>query len=260
MGNVKVARIMEAVTVMADSMFAINFTATNLMHVDGTLTAAHIEAKTCEAEKIRTSVLAPKKGVLMVDGDLVILNSVKRHPKHKKPAAVSAVSFIAEDVVIGGVKQWKLVRHDDFEGEEPAKGWSLLETSSCTGRDHFLGGHCNIASGEVSKHFDRLPPHNQVRVTARYHMIDDWKGETAFLKLDEHYVWADHSRAMAPAAGIEMCGSKQFPERKMSIPIDVTLPHAASLLEVSFGSKGLSEHEDPCARSFGVDDVMVYVR
>ena len=160
--------------------------------------------------------------------------------------------------------------------------------SSCTGRDHFLGGHCKIADGETKKVFDNLPPHSQVRLTARYHMIDDWQGQTAFLKLDEHFSWADHSRPSSAQHGINMCGAEHLPERRMSIPIDVTLQHDASFIEVSrsnehtfdrksqtsfpplpssvqqvaFGSTRLdkSKAEDPCQRSFGVDDVMLYVR
>jgi len=241
---------------MSDAMFTVNLTVAGDFQCDGTFNANAVNAITVSADQIFAGAIVPASGSgsIIVDGDLQIVN--KGVPR--------AVSFIAEDVIISGVRQWKLVRHDDFEGpaEKATQGWSLAQTSSCTGRDHFLGGHCIIATGEVRRRFEELPRHTQVRVTGRYHMIDRWQGETAFLKVDDHYVWAEHSRASAPGVGLEMCGSKEFPEKKMSIPIDVTMQHTESFLEVAFGSKGLPQNqpEDPCNRSFGVDDVMIYVR
>lgn len=255
MGNVKVARILEAVTVMTDSLFTLNLTASGTVQIDGTLNAKKATALTAKVNQLTTSAIVPSKGTLIIDGDLAIVNSAPQ---------VRAVSFIAEDVIIGGVRQWKLVRHEDFEGENAAEGWSLLETSSCSpkSRDHFLGGHCRIGDGEVSKRFHSLPPHSQLRVTARMHMIDNWQGETAFLKLDEHVVWAEHSLKTEPHVGLHVCGSDRFPEKRMSIPIDVSMRHEAAFIEVAFGSRAFPHNapEDPCDRSFGVDDVMLYVR
>jgi len=174
---------------------------------------------------------------------------------------VRATALLAEEIVISGVKQWKLVRHDSFEDESAGEGWSFGETNSCNGIDNFLGGHCKIAGGTTSKTFRNLPPHQQVRLAARYHMIDNWNGETAFAQLGSHVVWAEQSRKpLAAGHGLEMCGSPEYPELRMSIPLDVTQPHSESFIEVSFGSSSFSSREDPCSRSFGVDDVMLYVR
>jgi hypothetical protein len=70
------------------------------------------------------------------------------------------MSLIVEDVVVGGVQQWKLVRHEDFQNG--AEGWSVAKTSSCGGKDFFLGGHCNAGHGEIFKTFNNLPAHTQV--------------------------------------------------------------------------------------------------
>jgi hypothetical protein len=43
------------------------------------------------------------------------------------------------------------------------------------------------------------------------------------------------------------------------MPVEAVQAHSASFLDVTFGSTGSSE-QSPCERSFGVDDVMVYVR
>lgn len=91
-------------------------------------------------------------------------------------ASPGALSFLATDVVVNGVRQWRLVEHDDFQNG--AEGWSRQERSSCGHQDDmFLGGHCNFGSIDVTKLFAGLPEHSQVRVSARFHFIDAWKGE-----------------------------------------------------------------------------------
>jgi len=276
---VRIARVLIGSVVVADALFTANLTVAGRMKVNGHLSARGVKSVTARADRVYAKSLRSPSGTIFVDGDLAIVNSAEapKHKHHKHHQAhkhkhkhnstaqgVTAASFLAEDLVIGGIKQWKLVRHESFDDEHAGEGWSFAEISSCTGVDHFLGGHCKLGDGETSKRFDQLPAHSQVRVTARYHMIDNWQGETAFLKLGEHYVWSDHSRPVSdPSQGLEMCGSKDFAERRMSIPVDVTLPHSASFLEMTFGSKALSVNrgkEDACNRSFGVDDVMVYVR
>lgn len=117
-----------------------------------------VSAKVLAADTLVTGALNAPSGVMVISADLYVSAS----PNLPNPPVpnVRATSLLAENVVLGGVPQWKLVRHEDFENG--ADGWSLLETSSCEGRDHFLGGHCNIGDGEVSKVFNRLPPHKQV--------------------------------------------------------------------------------------------------
>lgn len=241
---------------VAASALVQNFTSQSNMVVEGVLTASRIRARALKTDKMIVSELTSPTGTIVLNSDLILVNKNFNQPQSN---TIKGTAFIAEDVVVGGVKQWKLVRHEDFNSG-PAIGWSLLETSSCNGKDFFVGGHCRIATGTVKKVFDHLPPHQQVRVTGRYHFIDNWKGESAFLQLNNQYVWTDHtSPHVTHASGIDMCGSTQYAEKKMSTPVDVTMPHSDSFLEVAFGSTG-SPSEDPCHRSFGVDDVMVYVK
>lgn len=144
------------------------------------------------ANTLIATELKSRSGVMLVDGDLQISHNQRRGippmapgtnpyavpppatpptPQAPAPApGVQSVSFVAENIVVGGVRQWKLVRHDDFEPDTGgAQGWSLLQTSSCARNqqhaavDHFLGGHCNIGNGRVTKTFRHLPPHSQVR-------------------------------------------------------------------------------------------------
>eukprot|EP01006_Ploeotia_vitrea_P021103 TRINITY_DN53441_c0_g1_i1.p2 TRINITY_DN53441_c0_g1~~TRINITY_DN53441_c0_g1_i1.p2 ORF type:complete len:306 (+),score=110.57 TRINITY_DN53441_c0_g1_i1:64-918(+) len=253
--GVRVDRVMEVrAPLSADRLLVQNLTTAGNVDVQGVGKANELNAQKAKVATLSVGTLKPvdPRMPISIEGNIELVNG----------GGVQASSFLAEHVVVRGVPQWKLVRHENFD--QDVAGWSLLETSACMGsRDRFLGGHCNIADGQVTKRFENLPPHNHVRVTARYHMIDNWQGETAFLKLGEHIAWADHSTPSSQGAkqhGIDMCGSKFYNEKRMSIPVDVSQDHTDSFLQVSFGSTGLHENEDPCQRSFGVDDVMVYVR
>jgi len=279
--RVQIARVLEASAVITDALFAVNHTVNGLLKVNGSLEALSVVAMSTRTKILETKSIRSPTGTVVVDGDLQIINSkgateaAARRAGKVGSFGLKAIAFLAEEVVVSGVKQWRLVRHDSFEqeipGQNPADGWSLMELSSCSRNaardqsevDHFLGGHCNIAEGELKKRFDHLPPHKHVRLSARYHMIDNWQGETAFLKIGEEYVWSDRSRASSDSEGLDTCGSEKYAERRMSVPIDVVIPHSASFIEVAFGSTTLSKNkgkESPCDRSFGVDDVMVYVR
>ncbi len=105
--------------------------------------------------------------------------------------------------------------------------------------------------------------HLKIRVSARYHFLDDWRGETAFAKLDKNFLWTHTTPASPSAGGINMCGNPAFPEHRFSTPIDVVLSHAEKDVTIAFGLEGHNEAQakrSACDRSFGVDDVMVYVR
>ena len=70
--------------------------------------------------------------------------------------------------------------------------------SKCVG-NHFLVGIA-VELHTLSKIFDSLPPHTEVRVKARFHFIDKWNGENAYLKVDGGYAWlASHKTLRAKA-------------------------------------------------------------
>ncbi|CAG9328224.1 unnamed protein product [Blepharisma stoltei] len=146
---------------------------------------------------------------------------------------------------------WVLRDHHDFE--LGSHGWSHDKRNTCDGEDFFLGGHCAFSHEEVSKKF-KLPPHNMVKISANYHMLDKWEGETAYMKADGKIVWT--MTGTSHEQGADICGGKQ-PDAKFAVPVDVTIPHSGGILEVTFGStlKG-----DPCNASYAIDDVMVYLR
>jgi len=166
------------------------------------------------------------------------------------------VSVRGSSFILEGVKQWGLVHHDDFESEASLEGWSDKRTSRCKySKNTFLGGHCNFSFQEVNKTFKNLPPHNKLKVNAAFHMLDSWDGEYAYMKIAGEKVWT--KRGQHPAdKGINICGG-DFNDPAFNIPVDVTVPHTSEEVLITFGS---TLDEEPCNESFGIDDVMIYVR
>lgn len=67
----------------------------------------------------------------------------------------------------------------------PGRALLLARTQVSSGRGGaHLGGHCQTAGTTVRRRFDNLPAHSHLRLRARYHFIDSWEGETAFLQID----------------------------------------------------------------------------
>jgi hypothetical protein len=307
-GDIMFNRFMNVRGVMAaGSIIANNAT------VKGTLIARQLKTKRLKAHtmsvgELKTTRLSSPTGTIVIEGDLLIthsralefgtagtarngtktLKAKKGGKKGSKAPHKSAkgMSFLAEEVIVGGVKQWALVRQEHFQNtDEQDNGWRLvgspnsdeaIATSVCermSPNDRFLGGHCQLSNGPVRKMFAHLPPHSQIRLTARYHFIDHWTGETAFASIDNHYMWTQSHRVPPQTAGItvgmQLCGSDQYPETRMSSPIDVTAQHTADHVWISFGSHSASsgkarslkeEQQSACDRSFGIDDVEIYVR
>merc|ERR1711959_41369 len=195
-----------------------------------------------KADSVETMRLSSPSGAIMVDADLTI-------------SSISTDTVAASFLEIGGAKQWALVYHEDFD--EKVSGWTPVKVSSCGSDDKFLGGHCNFAADTASKTFRNLPAHTQVRMTARFHFLDQWDGEQAYASLDGKNVWADSTKAHR-GEGVNMCGASH-PERKFSAPIDVTIPHTGGAVEVKFGTS-MAADVDACQQSWGVDDVTIYVK
>jgi len=45
-----------------------------------------------------------------------------------------------------------------------------------------LGGFGKFSGGEVRKTFNRIPTHKKIRITANFHFIDAWVGESGFMR------------------------------------------------------------------------------
>merc|ERR1719316_121444 len=193
------------------------------------------------------------KGNVTIYGDMNVQGSLRTTSIQSSNLTVDGSLNVNADLKASKLKVDNL--HADFV--EKVSGWTPVKVSSCGSEDKFLGGHCNFAADTASKTFKNLPAHTQVRMTARFHFLDKWDGEQAYASLDGKNVWADSTKAHR-GEGVNMCGSSH-PERKFSAPIDVTIPHTGSAVEVKFGTS-IEESVNACEQSWGVDDVTIYVK
>lgn len=166
---------------------------------------------------------------------------------------------IGTTLTMNGVRQWQLVQLETFDGAR-AEGWSVDRVTVCGGAT-MMGGYCELSSESTAKTFSSLPPHSQVRIVATYHFIDQWQGESAFLRSEVNgalaIVWTDRLSLDAAASGYNVCGSDRYPEMQFASLVDVTLPHARDSLQVEFGS---TLDEQSCTHSYGVSGFQLYVR
>ena len=240
------------------------------------LESSKMKAKKANALDTQARRIRSPNGKLDVQGTIQVAGAIRYAEPKTTDFPASPFAFVeeAESEVKGdgpSNKYWKRVAKEDFSGEEGLDGWkSLLLRGSSVGGDaaeatvgkskcvgnHFLGGHCKASSHTLSKIFDSLPPHTEVRVKARFHFIDKWNGENAYLKVDGGYAWLA-SHKTAKGKGVHMCGSDDVKESKFGVPIDIMETHSASKLELKFGSE---LNVDPCVGSFGVDDIEIFVR
>jgi hypothetical protein len=220
--------------------------------VNGSITVTHavrtefLKADMAKAAVVETSALSAPSGALTISGE------VKMQNVGAATSFLEAETIRTDNLVQHGQKQWSMVAHEDFE--TAPQGWSFLETSS-VGGNTFLGGHCKTAGTTVTKKFSNLPPHSSLRVSARYHFIDSWEGESSFLKVDDKFAWMDSNDVRNAPAGINVAGNES-PERKFGTPVDVIVPHTSNSVLLAFGS---NLDQDACDESFGIDDVAVHV-
>jgi hypothetical protein len=152
-------------------------------------------------------------------------------------------------------KDWKLIGSDDFNSQEDIKGWNFVSTSYCgSSSDLFLGGHCLLSNQIVKKTYNDLPKHTRVLVTANVHFIDDWQGETAYVKIDDKVAWMKSVRS-GPTS-INICGGS-YGEAAFNVPVIAEIAHDDFSLNLSFET---NIERDPCDVSFGIDNVAVYVK
>jgi hypothetical protein len=232
----------------AESIAASNVNVTGTLMVGQDVSATRVKAALITADVVETGTLSPKAGdTIIIEGDLELSGAT----------AQAGTSFLqAQEFIVGGNKQWRLIGHENFEKE--VKGWNVDETSTCGTSDVFLGGHCKqtVMAKGAKKVFDNLPKHTEIRVKARVHFLDKWSvGDTAFAKVDGEYRWVDTPGANT--GKINVCGS-DAPEAALSQLVDIVMAHTASEVTVDFGA--LMSETDACRQSWGVDDVEIYVK
>jgi len=240
---------------IASSSLSVNGSIT----VSGALKTGFVKAQAAKFSVLETTSLSSPSGSLQVTGDLNMQTS-------GAASFLEVGSLHTERLIQHQRRQWALVAVDDFDSGEQ-QDWlhpevdglpaSFVQLSEGVGGS-YLGGHCETAGTTVRRRFDNLPDHSHLRLQARYHFIDSWEGETAFLQIDGKMAWMDtaDSRDAPPGAGINVAGGPH-PERRWGVPVDVVMAHSGATALIEFGSN-LDEHA--CDESFGVDDVQLHVR
>lgn len=90
-------------------------------------------------------------------------------------------------------RQWALVYFEDFQGRSSRDWVWNADQSSVThcpaSKDKFLGGFGQFSSHETEMRIHLLDDHHRVKVTARFHLIDKWEGESLIVKLNDKIIW-----------------------------------------------------------------------
>lgn len=231
-------------TLSANSISAKSLDASGNVKIISTSKSNALKVKELTTNTISVEKIKPKNGVLTIYGNVVMANEVKKSK--------------GDSFSLKGVEQWKMISHDDFEDKESLKGWSDIKTNNCTNKqgkvNTHLGGHCNFAGNEVKKIYTNLPKHKILRVNAVYHMLDLWKGEKGYMKIDGETKWS--KKGITKTNGNDFCGGDEK-DASFNMKIDITIEHDKDEVEIVFGS---TLQGDPCVHSFAVDDVMIYTK
>jgi len=153
---------------------------------------------------------------------------------------------------------------ETFDGVDPAKaGWFAGDTSAptmkCSALTILTGprGNQKVPNVDsISKTYEKLPAHTQVRIQATAHFVDDFQGEMVYLKVDNNIAWTDTHDQRASRGQFSVCGSEVYPESRFSVPIDVTFSHSAPRLKVSFGST----LDNTAVAAFGISSFTLSIR
>ncbi|EDO07647.1 hypothetical protein BBOV_III000800 [Babesia bovis T2Bo] len=191
---------------------------------------------------------------------MLIMNNEHNISIHMGNLSVRSIDF-GGDLLVEGVSQFKMIWREDFAD---SKGWNgtveKIDVSSCSGIP-MLGGYKHFGRGWIQKTFIELPVHRELRLRANFHFIDQWSGESGYMKVNTsasspmEYVW-NESHFQNLGYGINICGD-DTPDSKFSVPIDVTLPHSAERFTLEFGS---TLEGDAIQQSWGISGLEIHVR
>ena len=93
-----------------------------------------------------------------------------------------------------------------------------------------IGGYCETSDQHHSKTYENLPDHTILRITAVFHFLDNWKGESGYLKVNTgrdgkfEYIWVEKYDLSVFPDAYNVCGGETG-EGKFSSLIDITIPH-----------------------------------
>ena len=102
-----------------------------------------------------------------------------------------------------------------------------------------------------------LPQHSRVLVTAFLNFIDNWNGETASISIDGEVKWM--KSVTAQPNSVSMCGVPDYKEAAFNVPVLFEATPSSDSLVLTF-STSFPTGTDPCSKSLGIDNVIVYIK
>jgi len=156
------------------------------------------------------------------------------------------------DMANGG---WTQVFANDFDVVGPDPLWSQQSTYSCGG-DVLLGGYNIISGGTQTLSLDLTEhTHTEARVQTEYWAIDSWDNENGWIDVDGANIW---STMFQSGTTTNICGRGNKPGwTEQTFDVDEEFAHSAPTLLYSAGS---NLNQPAWDESFGVDDVVIWVR
>jgi hypothetical protein len=176
----------------------------------------------------------------------------------------SAQKIAADSLSLGGIPQWQLVALEMFNSISPEQaGWftgaeTNAPTTNCSDYVILTGptGNQKVPNlDSFSKHWEELPSHTHLNIKVTAHFVDDWQGEVAFMKINDHVVWTDSHDQRASRGDFNVCGRK-YPDSKFTVPIEITIPHQATNVKISFGST----LDTTAMAAFGISSLQLNIR
>jgi len=159
---------------------------------------------------------------------------------------------VNNDIVVGGISQWRLVRSDVFTDQTISTKWNFENYLQCPAFSMIT----TTRKTPITYTYLNLPAHTQVQLQATVHFIDDWQGETAYLKVDDEYVWTKSHGQEVIGHTVNVCGSPLFGETSFTIPIDIAVWNPNKQLKVEFGTT-----LDPGVTAYlGLSSINLYIR
>ncbi len=150
---------------------------------------------------------------------------------------------------------WTRIDVDTFTSNH--EGWSSSARTTCGSLGQILGGYGKFGNGCVSKDFNLLATHTQLRVKMDYIAIDSWDGENARAQIDGSNFWSKNLSNCSWTLKTNYCGNGGSCHEDQVHKLDTTRNHTGSKVRVSACS---SLNQSPTDESFGVDNVEVWIK
>lgn len=156
------------------------------------------------------------------------------------------------EIEIDGKRQWVLAYRMDYRDFDPSIIYEC-------GIYKLIGGYKKTSIDEMTKSF-LLPPHTMVKIEGHFHFIDNWKGESGFVKVilnkkDSQVLFTESADIRGITNGIDTCGGATV-DPIIARKFDVVVLHDEPTLDLVFGSTLTC---DPGYASYGISDLEIYI-